>query len=104
MRKKLLAIGSALALTLLSASAASALPLTVGDIYYVGVVDRGLPSNPASEVDYINSLIQVAPNTLDPACNLDASEVCDRTLSNQFPANTLPVANLIGAFKDDSRG
>ena len=97
MRKKLTAIGSALALTLLSASGASA--LTVGDAFYVGVIIDGVPASPGDEVNYINSLIQVAPNTLDPTCNLDTDEACDRTGSNQFAANTLPTANLTGAVR-----
>ena len=92
MRKKLIAIGSALALTLLSGSAASA--LTVGDAFFVGTIIDGIPASPQDEINYINSLIQVAPNTLDPQCNLDTDEACDRTGSNQFPANTLPQANL----------
>ena len=100
MRKRLIAIGSALALTLLSSSAASA--LTVGDAFYVGVIIDGIPASPGDEINYINSLIQVAPNTLDPTCNLDTSEACDRTLSNQFAANTLPLANLTLAQRVES--
>ncbi len=72
MRKKLTAIGSAFALTLLSASGASA--LTVGDAFYVGVIIDGVPASPGNEINYINSLIQVAPNTLDPTCNLDTEK------------------------------
>ena len=97
MRKKLISIGSALALMLLSASTASA--LTVGDMFFVGTIIDGVPASPQDEINYINSLIQVAPNTLDATCNLDTDEACDRTLSNQFAANTLPVANLTLAQK-----
>ena len=100
MRKKLTAIGAALALTLLGASTASA--LTIGDANYVGVIIDGIPSSPTDEVNYINSLIQVAPNTLDPACNLDTDEACDRTLSNQFAANTLPTTSLANAAKNET--
>src|SRR5688500_12309630 len=100
MRKKLIAIGSALALTLMSASAASA--LTVGDAFFVGTIIDGVPASPQDEINYINSLIMVAPNTLDATCNLDPDEACDRTGSNQFPANTLPPANLTGAVRVES--
>jgi hypothetical protein len=96
MSKKLLAIGSALALTLLSASTASA--LTIGDANYVGVIIDGIPPNDALEPRYVNSLILVAPGDSaqcsDPLVN---SEVCDRTDSTL--AIALPPVDLAGQFK-----
>ena len=98
MRKRLITIGSALALTLASGSAASA--LTVGDARYVGAIIDGIPASPADEVNYINSLIQVAPGVLDSACNLDTDEACDRTLSTL--AGPLPTAEITSAVKVES--
>ena len=95
MRKKLLAISSALALTLLSASTTSA--LTIGDANYVGVVIDGIPPNDANEPLYVNSLIEVAPGAFDGTCNYVTSEDCDRT--NSTLAIALPAVDLTGQSK-----
>src|SRR5688572_26162573 len=94
MRKKLLAIGSALALTLLTASAASA--LTITDVRFVGTVIDGVPPNPTNEVSFINSLVVQLINTTQP-CSL-ATESCIRS-SNVGP---FPIANLTGFDKDET--
>jgi hypothetical protein len=98
MRKKLIAIGSALALTLLTASTASA--LAYGDANYVGAVIDGIPPNDSNEPLYVNSLIQVAPGVNDPTCNLITSERCDRTGSTL--AIALPAVDLTGQSKVES--
>src|SRR5687768_24694 len=94
MSKKLLAIGSALALTLLSASTASA--LTIADANYVGVIIDGIPPNDALEPTYVNSLIQVAPGDSDP-CILAALEECNRVSSTL--AIVLPPVDPSGQLK-----
>src|SRR5688572_18295059 len=101
MRKKLLAIGSALAMTLLCASTASALAinLTVGDANYVGVIIDGIPPNDALEPLYVNSLIQVAPGDSDP-CILAPSEACNRVASTL--AIALPAVDASGQQKTET--
>jgi hypothetical protein len=101
MRKKLLAIGSALAMTLLCASTASALAidLTVGDANYVGVIIDGIPPNDDNEPLYVNSLIQVAPGDTDP-CLLAPSEECNREDSTL--AIALPAVPLTGQLKTET--
>lgn len=97
MREKLLATGAALALTLLSASTASALAidLGIGDGNYVGVILDGIPPNDALEPLYVNALIEVAPGGFEADCvNL---EDCDRTDSTL--ATALPPVDLAGQFK-----
>ena len=103
MRKTLLAISSALALTLLSASTASALAINLvpGDAYYVGVIINGIPPNDANEPKYVNSLIAVAPGAVDPQCDLVTSEVCDRTGSPAALVG-LPAVDLSGQSKTDT--
>ena len=100
MRKKLLAIGSALALTLLSASTASA--LTIGDANYVGVIIDGIPPNDALEPRYVNSLILVAPGDSaqcsDPLVN---TEVCNRVGSPAALVG-LPAVDLTGQSKTET--
>ena len=102
MRKKLLAIGSALAMTLMCASTASALAidLTVGDANFVGTVIDGIPPNDANEPLYVNSLIEVAPGAFDDECNYVNSEDCDRTLSTL--AIALPAVPLTGQLKTET--
>ena len=102
MRKKLLATGSALAMTLLCASTASALAidLTVGDANFVGTVIDGIPPNDANEPLYVNSLIEVAPGAFDDECNYVNSEDCDRTLSTL--AIALPAVPLTGQLKTET--
>ena len=101
MRKKLLAIGSALAMTLLCASTASALAidLTVGDANYVGVIIDGIPPNDDNEPLFVNSLIQVAPGDTDP-CLLVPSEECNREDSTL--AIVLPAVPLTGQLKTET--
>src|SRR5688500_16330476 len=101
MSKKLLAIGSALALTLLSASTASALAidLTTGDANYVGVIIDGIPPNDALEPTYVNSLIQVAPGA-SAQCVDALLELCDRTDSTL--AIVLPAVEPSGQLKTDT--
>jgi hypothetical protein len=75
----------------LMGSLASAAVLTQGDANYVGLINDNIPSNPASEVDNINGLIQLAAGAAvqdcpDPAT---AGENCDRlgsTLAGPFAA------------------
>jgi hypothetical protein len=104
MKKKLLAIASAMAMTLVSVTTAHAaiINLAVGDAYYVGVVIDGIPPNDALEPAYLNSLIEVAPGAIDAAppggsgCNYATTETCNRVGSTLAG---LPGVELTGQFK-----
>jgi len=80
-------------------SNASALPtnLSVGDSFYVGLIEDGIPSSEALEVSYINNLITLAAGTGPVTIG---TEDYDRTLSTLFAV--LPDAELADAVKDES--
>jgi hypothetical protein len=104
MKKKLLAIASAMAMTLVGVSTVSAatINLAVGDAYYVGVVIDGIPPNNDLEPAYLNSLIEVAPGAIDAAptgCNYAQTETCNRVGST---LNGLPGVDLTGQSKTDT--
>src|SRR5687767_3691057 len=95
--KKLL-VHLALAIGFAGAIATPLSALSIGDADYVGRINDGIPSNPADEVGYINTLIDLAPGALPI---LIGTETYDRVGS---PAGLvgLPDANLTGAVKDDT--
>jgi len=78
---------------------AMALSLTAGDVYYVGLVDDGIPSNPANEVDYINNLITLAAGGGLTAIGTQTYDRIGSTLAGPFP-----TAVITDAVKDDSNG
>jgi hypothetical protein len=77
-------------------SKASALTLTVGDAYYLGYINDGIPSNPASEAVYISTLTTL---TAGQGVTTIGTEDYDRllsTLSGPFaPVSATP------AFKNE---
>jgi len=100
--KKLFAILFAAVLVLgMGAGTAQAISLTVGDAYYLGKVIDGVPSNPANEVNYINSLKVLAAGAAAVPCSLEPTESCDR-LSSSVNASSSPVATTVGSFKNDT--
>jgi hypothetical protein len=84
----------------LGAGSAQAISLTVGDAYYLGRVIDGVPSNPANEVRYINSLTGLIAGAGAVACSLEPTEDCDRLSSTV--AGPFAVATEVGSFKNDS--
>jgi hypothetical protein len=64
------------------AFASQASALTIGDSNYIGHIDDGIPSSPAAEVTYINSLLDLAAGAAAAPCTQAASETCDRVGSS----------------------
>ena len=62
--KKLLVITTACAMVLGLTVNANA--LTVGDAFYIGHINDGIPSSEASEATYINSLLDLAAGARRP--------------------------------------
>lgn len=79
-------------------SQASALSLTIGDAYYLGFINDGVPSSPTDEVDYINNLTELAAGA-GPV--QDGTEYYDR-IGSLLGDGPFPLATLTGAFKDQS--
>jgi hypothetical protein len=61
--KKLTFVALAAVMFLCFANSAQAISFTIGDARYLGSLDPGTPSNPASEVGYVNTLIDLAAPT-----------------------------------------
>ena len=78
---------------MLAFGASDAFALAIGDANYIGKVIDGIPPG-ENEDEYVNSLLQVATNTLDPTCNLATTEQCDRT------GSFLNVAGFVQANGD----
>jgi hypothetical protein len=102
MKKTITTIVVACAVMLLGLTAnANATTLTVGDSYYIGRIVDGIPSNEASEVKYINSLLGMATNAAVTPCSLDTSENCDR-LGSTINVTGFSSAVVTGSQKDTS--
>jgi hypothetical protein len=78
------------------ASQASA--LDISSTNYAGNINDGIPSNPANEVDYINTLILQAINT----SNVVGTEQYFRSAIECSALGGCPEAELAGAIKDDT--
>lgn len=70
--------------------------VSFGDANFVGVIQPDTPSNPASEVDYINELIMLAAGAGPVACD---GQTCDR--SDSTLAGPFDMAVLAGADKQE---
>jgi hypothetical protein len=84
-----------------TAATANAASLTIGDAYYLGYVNDGIPSSPTNEVSYINSLLAMGAGDGPENCSLAPTETCDRTDST-LDETSLPLAVVAGAFKNDN--
>ena len=71
--------------------------LIIGDANYVGSITPNHPSNPASEVGYINYLITLAAGTGDTTSGTETYNREGSSLNG-----VLPAAVLADAFKDES--
>lgn len=80
--------------------AASAISLSPASLSYVGLINDGVPSNPADETGYINILTTLVKNTGPFSGGAYGTETYDRlgsTLDGPFA-----TAVVAGAVKDDS--
>ena len=78
------------------AGQASAIPLDQTSVQYLGLVNDGIPSNPAAEASYINTLLaQASPS----GPTLVGTETYTRSAN---PCVGCPVATDTGATKDDT--
>jgi hypothetical protein len=100
MKKVLITAACALALAGLSASKANALTLTIGDEYYLGSINDGIPPSETLEAGYINYLITLAPGADDTQLPPGTGEIYNREGSTI--SDPLPTALAPDAFKDDS--
>jgi hypothetical protein len=68
-------------------SQANAIPISLsyGDSYYLGLIDDGIPSNPANEVVYINNLISLSAGAGPTPILTEIYDRSDSTLSGPFP-------------------
>jgi hypothetical protein len=80
---------------------AQALTLSIGDAYYVGRINDGIPSNPADEVDYINTLRGLATGASPIQLPALTGEFYDRLLSGLDMSGSDPAV-LLGSIKNDS--
>lgn len=85
---------SCMLLLALTAQANASLNLSIGDSYYVGFCNNGIPSSPTNEVSYINNLITLAAG----AGNTPIGSETYNRLGSSNPG-PFPTAVLTGAFK-----
>jgi hypothetical protein len=101
MMKRLVMVSAACALALgMSAGRAEALALTIGDAYYVGSIDDGVPSSVSLEAGYINYLITLAAGATDTRLPPSTGETYNREES--ILSGPLPTAVVAGAFKNEN--
>lgn len=81
-----------------AAPSADAAVLTIGDAYFLGYVNDGIPSSEALEVTYVNSLLAMSAGAAAAPCSLAPTESCDRSAST-LDESGLPAAVLAGAVK-----
>jgi hypothetical protein len=95
-QKLLLIVALAVICSLGFASVAQAENLTIGDSRYLGSIDPGTPSSEASEVGFINHLIDLALNTQDDVFN---GNTYDRS---GVSCGACIDAVLAGTFRDEN--
>jgi hypothetical protein len=71
--------------------------LTIGDAYYIGRINDGIPANPADEVSYINTLITLAAGANPIQIPAGTGETYDRLSSTLV--TSFPTAVTTGSFK-----
>jgi len=74
----------------------SALVLSPGDAQYLGLINDGIPSNPANEVDYINNLKTLATGGGPTAIGTETYDRIGSTLAGPFP-----TAVTTGSVKEE---
>jgi hypothetical protein len=98
MMKRLVMVSVACVLALgLSAGRAEATVLTIGDAYYIGSINDGVPSSVSLEAGYINYLITLLPGATDTTIPPSTGETYNREESTL--SGPLPTAVVAGAFK-----
>lgn len=94
-------LGLAAACLVAAPATAGAASLTIGDAYFLGYVNDGIPSSEALEANYINSLLAMGAGAGPAPCSLAPTETCDRTDSTLNAAG-FPAATATGASKNES--
>jgi hypothetical protein len=94
-RTLIIAIALVLGLALTITKANAAITLAVGDEFYVGLINDGIPSSLSAQVGYINTLIAQAPET-------GPTTVGTETYTRSILAGPFAPAVLAGAVKDES--
>ena len=89
---------SVLAVALSFANSANAVMLAIGDAYYLGSIDNGIPSSGSNELDWLNEIIASALDTSFASTN-PAGETLYRS-ANTFGGITLSAAS--NADKDEN--
>jgi hypothetical protein len=98
MKKILITLMCTLGLALTAANASALTVLSIGDAFYVGSVNDGIPSSASAEVTYINTLNNLAAGAGD---QLIGTETYNREGSTL--AGVLPDVSLAqGTIKDES--
>jgi hypothetical protein len=98
--KTLVAIAFAVVLALTATNAGAAtVTLSIGDAYYLGSINDGIPASPADEVQYINYLTTLGPGDPDTQIPAGTGEIYNRVGSTL--AGPFPTATTSGAVKDD---
>lgn len=87
--------------------ASASIVLSFGDANYVGLINDGVPSNPADEARYINNLITLGAGQGDtvianPPPPPGTSETYNRVSSTLSPLGGFPTATDVGADKSNS--
>jgi hypothetical protein len=84
---KKLALAAAVVGGMFAVQANAVTVLAVGDAYYVGNINDGIPSGDENELAYVNGLIDLAPGSIAVPCS---TELCDRLSSTvMLPATDL---------------
>jgi VPDSG-CTERM motif len=98
MKKLLITVALGLGLVMTATTAhAAIITLAFGDANFLGTVNPGTPADETNTLNYINSLILLAPGATAVDCQLDASEDCDRvgsTLAGPFPMAVAEVGKV----------
>lgn len=98
---KLAAVALGMAAGLGAPASVDAASLTIGDAYYLGYINDGIPSSEALESTYVNSLLALSAGAAPAPCTLAAGEICDRVGSTLNVAG-LPSAVAAGAVKNET--
>lgn len=76
---------------------ASAIPLTIGDDYYLGEIEKSAPASESDEAGYINNLITLAAGQSNTTIGGKKYDRIDSDVAGPFP-----TATASGAAKEDT--
>jgi hypothetical protein len=81
MKKLMIVLACVLALGA-SSTSVSAIPLTIGDAYYVGRINDGIPSAETKEIGYVNTLITLAAGQAETDIGTETYDRLGSTLTS----------------------